>query len=277
MNVYAIGASRNIGYHAARRLLAKGATVTFLLRSPSVFDNNEQIQLYIRAGTARLVQGDALKPEDVKRGWEEAQRAKNGAVDLVLCSVGGTPSFHLTKGAVIDPQDLCTHSVRNLVATMPVPLRIPAAQPRIIAISSTGLTRASHAQLPLLFKPLYSYALRAPHQDKLAMERVLAHCAGWEWDDEAPNAEILPPTWTAEPGVPTFGELKHVAIIRPAMLTSGACKADTTKSGQAPYRVRDVDLADAYTVSREDVAHFLVEGLLSDWDKWEGKRVHIAY
>ncbi|KZT69900.1 hypothetical protein DAEQUDRAFT_726223 [Daedalea quercina L-15889] len=277
MNVYAIGASRNIGYHSACRLLAKGATVTFLLRSPSTFDNDEKIQPYVRAGTARLVKGDALKPEDVKRGWEEAQSTKDGTVDLVLFSVGGTPSFHPTKGFVITPHDLCTRSVLNVVTTMPASLRAPAAQPRFVIISSTGLSRASHAELPLLLKPFYGYALRSPHTDKFAMERVIAHCAGWDWDDEVPNAEVLPPTWAAEPGVPAFGELKHVVAIRPALLTSGSCKGDTKKNGKAPYRVKDGELTDSYTISREDVAHFLTEGLLSDWDKWEGKRVHIAY
>ena len=108
MNVYAIGASRNIGYHAARRLLglfalfvtpihgililasipAKGATVTFLLRSPSIFDKDEQIQPYIRSGHARIIKGDALKVEDVKRGWESALEFKGGAIDLVLFTLG---------------------------------------------------------------------------------------------------------------------------------------------------------------------------------------------
>lgn len=71
--------------------------MTFLLRSPSIFDNDEQIQPYIRSGTARIVKGDALKVEDVKRGWESALEAKGGAVDLVLFTLGTlSPACHIT-------------------------------------------------------------------------------------------------------------------------------------------------------------------------------------
>ncbi|KAH9917627.1 uncharacterized protein B0H18DRAFT_1123504 [Fomitopsis serialis] len=267
MNVFSIGASRNIGYHAARRLLAKGATVTFLLRSTSVFDNNQEIQAHIRAGTARLVKGDALKAED---------GAKDGTIDLVIFTVGGLPSFQMTKGFLVNPPNLCAQSFLNLVITMPASLRRPSAQPRFIAVSSIGLSHAAHAELPLLLKPLYGYALHQPHADKLAMEWVIAHCAGWEWAHETPTG-ILSADWTSLPGLPAFGELEHVVGIRAALLTSGACKADKKKNGKVPYRQKDCELGDGYTISREDVAHYFVEGLMLHWDQWEGKWAHIAY
>ena len=105
MNVYAIGASRNIGYYSAVRLLSasnpflrrtmadyraieKGATVTFLLRSLNVFETDELIQGYVKSGHVRLVQGDALKAEDVAKGWEAAQEGPQSHVDLVLFTLG---------------------------------------------------------------------------------------------------------------------------------------------------------------------------------------------
>lgn len=108
LNVYALGASRNIGYHAALRLLrtypstiiiadlyepslsvGKGGTVTFLLRSPSTFEGNETIQTFVRDGKAILVAGDALNKKDVAKGWETAQEASPaGKIDLVLFTVG---------------------------------------------------------------------------------------------------------------------------------------------------------------------------------------------
>lgn len=105
MNVYAIGASRNIGYHSAVRLLStlslyprktvtdsraieKGATITFLLRSLDVFETDELIQGYVKSGHVRLVQGDALKAEDVVKGWEAAQEGPQSHVDLVLFTLG---------------------------------------------------------------------------------------------------------------------------------------------------------------------------------------------
>ena len=187
------------------------------------------------------------------------------------------PSFHVTKGFVINPRDLCSRSLLNTFTTMPASLRDPAAQPRFVIISSIGITHAAHAELPLLLKPFYGYFLRSPHTDKLAMERIIAHSAGWGWREEEPARDVLPETWSSAPGVPAEGELKHVVTVRPALLTSGSCKANKPKVGKAPYRVKDRELGDGYTVSREDVAHFIVEGLLETWSEWEGKAAHIAY
>ena len=60
--------------------------MTFLLRSPSAFDNDEAIQGYVKSGKARLVKGDGLVEEDVKRAWGES--GKDKPVDTVLFTVG---------------------------------------------------------------------------------------------------------------------------------------------------------------------------------------------
>ena len=71
---------------------AKGATVTFLLRSLSVFDTNETMQTYLHSGKARLVKGDALDKEDVQRGWTEAAKPTHEGdvtgVDTLLFTLG---------------------------------------------------------------------------------------------------------------------------------------------------------------------------------------------
>jgi NAD(P)-dependent dehydrogenase (short-subunit alcohol dehydrogenase family) len=141
--VFSIGGSRNIGYFSAIRLLEKGATVTFLLRSPSSFDADVTIQKYIKSGTARLVQGDALIKDDVKKGWVEAAKGEGEErVDVVLFTVGGTPKFELTKGFTVSPSNLVTHSFLNVVSTL------PPNHPKIITISSTGLTKKIARQPP---------------------------------------------------------------------------------------------------------------------------------
>lgn len=67
----------------------KGATVTFLLRSPSTFDANATIQKYIKGGQARLIKGDALIKDDVKRAWTEAAKGDGDQrVDVLLFTVG---------------------------------------------------------------------------------------------------------------------------------------------------------------------------------------------
>lgn len=57
--------------------------MTFLLRSPSVFDGDATIQRYVKSGHARLLKGDATFEADVQRAWDKA-----GVVDAVIFSVG---------------------------------------------------------------------------------------------------------------------------------------------------------------------------------------------
>ncbi|EGN95910.1 hypothetical protein SERLA73DRAFT_187183 [Serpula lacrymans var. lacrymans S7.3] len=267
--VLVIGGSRNIGYFSAVRLLDLGATVTFLLRSPNVFDDNQTIQKYVQQGKARLLKGDALIKEDVQRAWDEAAKGGDSRpVDFLLFTVGGTPGFKLTKGFVISPPNLVTQSLLNTMETLPTP------HPKIITISSIGLTRDSHATLPLLLKPLYA-CLTVPHKDKCGAEEVVAHCAGWSWDERnSPGTEILGEGWADR--VPAKGQMENIVVVRPALLTDGECRAD--KEAKKPaYRVESGDIDGSWTVSRKDVSHFLVEGVVKHWDEWRGKCVSIAY
>jgi len=267
--VLVIGGSRNIGYYSAIQLLALGATVVFFLRSPRVFDQDEVIQSYVKKGKARLIQGDALVKDDVSHAWSESGPGGDGMpVDLLLFTVGGVPSFSLTKGFVISPPNLVTQSLLNVLETLPSP------QPKIITISSIGLTHTSHKALPLPLKPIYGYLLSAPHKDKCGAEEVIAHCTGRGWDArDSPGDEVLGANW--ETRIPSRGQLKSIVVIRPALLTDGECRADV--KGSEAYRVREEDLKSSWTVSRRDVAHFLVEGVVKHWQEWEGKCVSIAY
>ncbi|KAJ6521916.1 hypothetical protein DFH09DRAFT_1192026 [Mycena vulgaris] len=268
LNILAFGASRNIGYFSAVRLLEKGATVTFLLRSPAVFDEDPVLQGYVKTGNARLLKGDATNEADTRRAWTEA-----GLVDAVIFSVGGIPSFHIIKGVVMNPHNLVTQCIMNVLCTMPTYAAAP--QPKFIVISSTGLTPSAHAALPLLLKPLY-LMLAAPHRDKVGMERVIAHCAGLPWNSEIdgePAADIVGERWTQRKGLPAPGTLKHVLVVRPALLTDGKCVADEGKGKS--YRVGEGELG-GYTISRKDLAHFVVDAL-ARWDEFENKRVNVAY
>jgi len=191
---------------------------------------------------------------------------------VLIANIGGTPKFELTKGFTISPINLVTQSLLNVYSTL------PPHHPKIITISSTGLTKKSHANLPFALKPLYGYLLTAPHKDKVGAERVVSHCAGWPWDAEDAHVgeDILGSGW--QDGLPEPGSVKDVVVIRPALLVDGDCKADKMKDGKRkePYRVKEGDIG-GWTVSRKDVAHFVVEGVLGDWQKWAGKCVSIAY
>ncbi|GLB38000.1 hypothetical protein LshimejAT787_0410510 [Lyophyllum shimeji] len=293
MNILVIGGSRNIGYYASLRFLEAGHTVTFALRNLSVFDNDAQVQPYLQSGKAHLVKCDALVRDDVQRAWTAAaSHSDSGAVDILLFTVGGTPKFHLTKGFVISPPNLVTQSLLNALSTLPSPSSqsSPSSRPRIITISSTGLTRTSHAALPCPLKPLYAYLLASPHRDKVGAERVVSHLAGWPWntaEDGEPVPEVLDPrgAWKDGEGMPAEGALKgDVLVVRPALLTDGECLAEKghegegegNKEGTRAYRVSEEELG-GWTVSRRDVAHFVVDAALNRWEEYRGKRVSIAY
>ncbi|KAI0050852.1 hypothetical protein FA95DRAFT_1587492 [Auriscalpium vulgare] len=285
MKVFAIGGSRNIGYYASLRLLEKGATVTFLLRNPGAFDSDPKIQEFVQKGTARLVKGDALNKEEVRQGWvtagqPEADSTTEG-VDVLLFTLGpsGTSSSFSLRGIVISPADICTRSMLNVLSTLP--RSSEHAPPRIIAVSTVGLSDISHKSLPLPMRVLYSLVLGQPHEDKRGMEEILAHCLGaGEASGGNTSPKILPPGWEATDGLPGKGELPAVVVVRPAMLTDGVCRADEAGSKANAYRVRsdgDLPVAGGYTISRRDVAHFIAERLLgAEWSEWQGKGVSLA-
>jgi len=282
MHVFAVGASRNTGYYTCLRLLAQGASVTFLLRSPSSLEADPVISPYINSGKVHLVKGDALNLVDVAKGWEEALRAGNGYIDLALFTVGGGPgqaTFHIFKGLVLDPPDLVTHCFLNLVRTIPPSLRSPSsAQPRIVAISSIGITSVGYKKLPIILKPVFSYMLTSIQDDKLGAETIVAHYVGRDFPDPA-KPEVLKSTWKEEEGVMERGSYKKIVVVRPTMLTDSECQGDKiAAAGKAPYKLGEDDVT-GWSISRKDIAHFVAEELTKDeeWEKWEGKCAAISY
>ena len=60
--------------------------MTFLLRSPTTFDEDESIQKYVKLGKARLIKGDGLVLADVQNVWAAASADR--PVDLLIFTVG---------------------------------------------------------------------------------------------------------------------------------------------------------------------------------------------
>jgi hypothetical protein len=274
-NILVVGGSRHIGYYSALRFLDAGATVTFLLRSPTIFDNDNAIQNHVRSGKAHLFKGDALVREDIQKLWAEA--SKETPVDLVLFTVGfsGTPKFHLMKGFVMTPSNLVTQCLLNVLGEMPKNPEAPF--PKVITLSATGVSLSSRAKVPLALRVFYGYLIQHPLQDKLGMERVIYHCAGWDWDatDGEPSEEIMGSAWREREGLPAPGTLTNAIVLRPALLNDGECLADAGKSG-APYRAGEGQVV-GWSVSRKDVAHFIFDVVTNHWEKYGNKQISIAY
>ncbi|KIO24806.1 hypothetical protein M407DRAFT_76466 [Tulasnella calospora MUT 4182] len=265
MKVLAIGASRNIGYHASLELLKAGNTVIFQLRNVSAFDDDAEMQPFIKSGQAKLIKGDALVQDDARTTWTEAN-ADGVPVEVVLLTVGGAAKFTLTKGFVINPPNLCTSALLNILTVIPHDV---ATQPKIVAVTSNGVKADSHKSIPFLAKGFYAL-ISVPHADKLGMERVFHWSAGWpeeEWKEGDPEAHILPQGWEETLGGKP-GWLKSFVVVRPAILTDGE-QTDKYKVGE--------DIPGLWTVSRKDVGHFIASDVLKDWSKWEGKAVSVGY
>jgi hypothetical protein len=173
------------------------------------------------------------------------------------------PKFHPVKGFIIDPPNLCTVSLLNT-------LRCVAAtnvRPKLVILTSTGVTSHSHSVLPLPMKTLYWYLLRNTLQDKRGIETLLYHGLGKEYEaGQTPGSHILPAGWEKE--LPAPGWLKSGVVIRAALLTDGPMTEQ--------YRAAVGDFP-CYRVSRADVGHFIAGGLLSEWPKWEGNVVCVGY
>ena len=251
MRVLLLGASQNIGYFVAQRLLAKGHSCTLLLRRPDAMKSDAAMSDYIRDGKAKLVQGDGLVQEDIQRAWDTAKG--DGEVGLVFFGIGGYPDFKLTKGFVLTPPDLTTRSMSLLLSVIQSSTT-PTTRPKLITISSNGLDKRTQSLLPLPLKPLYGWALHHAHEDKVGLESNVQTAAGWSGNEN----------WLGE---------RNAVIIRPALYTNGEClgdkKADAYRTGE--------ELKGAWTVSRADVGHFIVEKVVADWEKWAGKGWVIAY
>lgn len=145
--------------------------------------------------------------------------------------------------------------------------RIPTA-PRIVAVTSTGLTPENFASLPLILRLLCRFVLWSPLNDKKGAERVLARLRG----APEPEEDILQEGWEHMEGLPAKGELEGIVVLRPVVLTDGECteKYRTSEGETAP--------PGGVTISRQDVAHFLAERVLGEeWDVWQGKGVNLAY
>ena len=60
--------------------------VTFLIRSPATFDDDQSIQKHVQSGKARLIKGDGLVLADVQNVWTAA--SSDQPVDVVLFTIG---------------------------------------------------------------------------------------------------------------------------------------------------------------------------------------------
>lgn len=213
--------------------------------------------------------------------------------------VGATPdmsSFKLTKGFTINPPNITTKAILNILCT--IPESIPP--PKVIAVTSTGVTKDS--PIPLVYRPLYGYLLRGPHADKLGLERILAHATGRKWDDKEPREDITTVEgvkWTDRDGLPTTGSVETLVLRLPMLVeqkqkgppskgkaTAASQPSDADDQNQADankeeeekpkYRVGGPELRGLYSISREEAGYFIAEDAVKNWDQYKGKAITVS-
>ena len=211
--------------------------------------------------------------------------------------VGATPdmgSYKITKGFTINPPNITTKSILNVLCTMPE----SAPRPKVIAITSIGVTKDS--PIPLVYKPLYGYLLRAPHADKLGLERVLAHASGRKWNDKEPREDLTTVDgvkWQERTSLPASGSIEVLVIRAPLLVglkqkntppsdatpaagtsqpASEENEPEVKKEEEFKYRFGGPELSGTYTIAREEIGHFIAENAMKNWDEFKGKAITVS-
>lgn len=145
--------------------------------------------------------------------------------------------------------------------------------PKLLVVSSTGITPQSKAVLPWLLRPMYWYLLRVTFVDKRGMEAVLHHAIGKPYEEGQTPEDHLPAGWRDQIPQGSFARNAHGGggggvVLRVAGLTNG--------EEQGKYRAQVGDFS-TYTISRRDVGLFIAEEMLDDWTKFEGGVVTVGY
>lgn len=170
---------------------------------------------------------------------------KGDALDPIAVkeTISGTDVIIFSIGSAFDFKRFGMENATVCHDTMAIILKVLAdldeteRPKRIVVVSSTGLE--SMQDVPYLLRPFYSL-LHVPHKDKKNLERLL----------QAENTHV--PEWI---------------IVRASLLTDGQLTGK--------YRAAESDVS-GYTISRQDVGHFLLFQCIEP-TTWVNKKVVVTY
>jgi hypothetical protein len=252
-------------------LLERGDTVSILLRSPSVLEQDNVLKKHFESGRLRLFKGDATNKEDVISAWKAAITA-GGIVNIILFAVGPTAKFKLFKGMTVNPPNVSAISYFNTLLAITSGAENPTSPPKMIVLSAKAVTPGAMASLPAPVRLLAGWMFRNVNLDKRGMETLVYHGWGKEYEEgmtPTPSQGILPDDWKEQ--LPHAGWAKSTVLIRPPRLTDDPEKMK--------YRAEINDFA-VWSISRRDLAGFIVDKVLVSDDgskRFEGEVVTIGY
>jgi hypothetical protein len=240
-----------------------------VVRTPSklhfVLTNDHQISA---SNLDRLVisAGDAKNPEDVAKALIHPAHPGR-LVDIIFFGVGAyvVPQFSLTQPLVLPAADAnitqdCMRALFSAIDNMPA--TTATVKPLLIIISATaGKDVWSSVPWPWICAPLYTWLLRAPQMDKLAMEEIVM-------GDEGRH-------------------VRDYVVIRPAILTNGAERGVekvragwtwTMEANMGVEREEAPGLAVGWAIGRRDVGRWVYEKVVrTDGEALEEKCVSLCY
>ncbi|KAK3939959.1 oxidoreductase AflX [Diplogelasinospora grovesii] len=257
-----LGATGGCAFSALRRSLAANHTCIALCRTPSKLTSKltpaEQSSpnLHIEPGNAHDI--DALM-----RALLLPTPNSPPLVDTIISSIGAAPTLSLTGGIALDDPHACGTGMTALLTALRRCRDEKGAvgDPRIVAVSTTGISDSGRRDVPLLMVPLYHVLLREPHKDKKAMERALVASGERRWT--VVRASLL----TDGPGVEDGGRVRVRVGVE-----------DLVVGGKEGVK----SLAVGYTIAREDVGRWIFENLIQEdgeggGGRWDGKAVTVTY
>ncbi|KAF3065843.1 putative fungal specific transcription factor domain-containing protein [Daldinia childiae] len=217
-----MGASGGIGLGALTRALAAGHTCIALCRTPSKLTDRFPADQF---PNLKIVQGNAHDAAAVVQCLVVGTQP----VDAIVSTIGGVLQF---SRMTLDDPHVCEKGMSALLAAISLVRESHPSlhwRPRVAVVSTCGISQSAR-DVPILFVPMYKIMLRVPHEDKIAMEKLLVEGAG-------------------KCGY-TY------SIVRPSFLVDEA----------APRREIRVGLGDApavgYVISRDDAGRWIYENLL---------------
>ncbi|KAF5027601.1 hypothetical protein F66182_271 [Fusarium sp. NRRL 66182] len=216
------GASTGVGLSALKHTLAAGHVCVALCRKPA------KLQAIVPTDShpnLRIVEGNAHDVEAVT--W--CIRKNDGSlVDEIMSTIGGKPILH--KMTVDDP-NCCRMGMSVLLdAIREVRSHGAIERPRITVFSTTGMSDFGR-DYPLLLYPIYSIALKVPHEDKKTMENKLIDSG------------------------------EDFTVVRASLLVDGETE-NTVRVGIENPKTGRESLEIGYTISREDCGKWAAENLL---------------
>lgn len=236
MKLVIFGSTGGCGLAAMRDCLSAGHDVTVLVRSKDKLTqlfHQQNSQTNNNEEHKNNITNNDLPPNlsVVQGDIRDVDKVKEviEGRDVIINGVGGVLSFSNPFSPSLTDPTICHDAISNIISAMS---QVSNAPHRLIVVSTTGID--STRDIPLAMIPLYHWLLHQPHADKKNMEQDII---------DAGNKGII----------------KEWIIVRPALLTEGPL----TKTYRAGSGII------GYTISRNDVGHFISQNVVSN--EWVGK------